>query len=208
MFVIDRSLRISQCRPMITHDEILAELVRQLDAGQIRPKNVAEHLGIARPRVSEMRKQERRIQPNEMPKLARLLGMKWGDDVPVVGYVGAGGHVIFEDAFEKGGSLYRVEVLPGIHTMGLIGLEIRGDSMYPLFRDGYVAFIRRDGWDHVEDEALRDWAVCRLVDGSTLLKEVRRSAEQGRFDLISTNAPPLEGVELIWATPVQGWRRR
>lgn len=208
MFVIDAELRFPQCLSMFTHDDILTELLRQLDAKKIQAKAVADYLGIAPPRINELRKGGRRIQPEEMPKLVELLKMTEGGDVPVVGYVGAGGNVVFEDPYEKGGDLYRIDALPGIQSTGLIGLEVRGDSMYPVFRDGYVAFIRRDGWDHVEDEALRDWAVCRLVDGRTLLKEVRRSAEPGTFDLISTNAPPIEGVELTWATPVQGWRRR
>ena len=205
MFVIDAELRFPQCPAMQTHDEIKAELIRQLDEG-LPAVSVAAHLGLPATRISEIRHGRRRIQAAEMPKLAAFL--KMGGSVPVVGYVGAGGEVVFEDDHAKGGRFYDVDTLPGISTQGLIGLEVRGDSMYPAIRNGYVAFIRRDGWDHVEDEALRDWAVCRLVDGRTLLKEVRRSVEPGTFDLISTNAPPIEGVRLTWATPVQGWRRR
>ncbi len=141
---------------------------------------------------------------------ATTKGSQGGEEasVPVIGFVGAGGEVIFEDAFAKGDALYEVGALPGMKADGLLGLEVRGDSMYPVIRDGHVAFFRRDGWDRVEDDALRDWAVCRLKDGRTLLKEVRPSAEPGKYDLISTNAPPIEAVELTWATPVVGWRRR
>lgn len=129
-----------------------------------------------------------------------------GDGVPVVGFVGAGGEVAFHDDFEKGDGLYRVDQLPDM-PMGMIGLEVRGDSMLPLFRDGYVAFVRRN-WDRVESEALLDWAVARLADGRVLLKQIRRSAQPGRYDLLSLNADPIEAVELQWATPVRGWMTR
>lgn len=126
--------------------------------------------------------------------------------VPVVGFVGAGGEIAFNDDFQKGDGLYHVDPMPDMPS-GMIGLEVRGDSMLPLFRDGYVAFIlrRQDG---VENGALRDWAVARLTDGRTLLKQIRRSAQPGKFDLLSLNADPIEGVDLLWATPVQGWRTR
>lgn len=129
-----------------------------------------------------------------------------GDGVPVVGFVGAGGEVAFYDDFQKGDGLFRIEPLPDMPG-GMIGLQVRGDSMLPLFRDGYVAFIRRN-WDHVESEALLDWAVARLADDRVLLKQIRRSAQPGLFDLLSLNADPIEAVELKWATPVRGWMTR
>jgi len=73
--VIDSPLRFSHCAPVPTHDEILAELIRQIDAGLVKQADVARALGIAPARVQEMRKGTRRIQPDEMPPLAALLGM-------------------------------------------------------------------------------------------------------------------------------------
>lgn len=60
---------------MLSHDEILAELVRQIDGHQIKQVDVARHLCIAPARVAEMKKGERRIQPHEMKPLAQFLGM-------------------------------------------------------------------------------------------------------------------------------------
>lgn len=134
--------------------------------------------------------------------------MAKGGELPVVGYVGAGGEILFEDAYVQGDGMYHIEVLPGLDPLGLIGLEVKGDSMYPTFREGYVVFINRDGWNHVESDALNDWAVCRVSDGRTLLKEIRPSRQEGCYDLISQNAPPIEGVKLEWATPVVGYRKR
>lgn len=60
---------------MLEHDDILAEMIRQIDAGDVRQVDVAKKLSIAPARVSEMRKGTRRIQPAEMPILAKMLGL-------------------------------------------------------------------------------------------------------------------------------------
>jgi predicted XRE-type DNA-binding protein len=78
MSVIDAGLRFSQRSAVITHDDIMAELLRQLEAKQVLAKDVAAHLGIARPRITEMVKGDRRIQQHEMAPLVGLLGMGEG----------------------------------------------------------------------------------------------------------------------------------
>lgn len=75
MSVIDAPLRFSQCQHVLTADDIREELIRQLDAGRLAGVAVAAALGIATPRVTEMRKRERRVQQQEMQPLAELLGM-------------------------------------------------------------------------------------------------------------------------------------
>ncbi len=60
---------------MLTAEDILAEMIRQIDAGEIAQVDVARHLGIAPARVSEMKKGARRLQTGEMQPLAQLLGM-------------------------------------------------------------------------------------------------------------------------------------
>jgi len=74
-FVIDRWLRFPQCEPVLTHDEIREELIRQIDEGRIKGVDVARKLAIAPARVTEMKKRERRVQQDEMPTLARMLGL-------------------------------------------------------------------------------------------------------------------------------------
>jgi SOS-response transcriptional repressor LexA len=73
--VIDRPLRFPQHAAMITHDEIKAELIRQIESKQVKQAAVARHLNVAPARISEIRAGDRRIQPDEMPKLAEFLGM-------------------------------------------------------------------------------------------------------------------------------------
>jgi phage repressor protein C with HTH and peptisase S24 domain len=74
--VLDSGLRFSHPLSMLGHHEIREELIRQLDAGEIRPKDVTAALGIPSSRVAEMRKRTRRIQPDELERMAGLLKMR------------------------------------------------------------------------------------------------------------------------------------
>ena len=58
---------------VLSHDELLDKLIARLDAGDLRPKQVASALGVPSPRVAELRKRKRRIQPHEMSIVAALL---------------------------------------------------------------------------------------------------------------------------------------
>lgn len=75
--VIDGSVVPLNGAFVLTHNHILAEMKRQIDSGTIKQAEVARKLGIAPARVAEMRKDKRRIQPDELPKLANLLGLTY-----------------------------------------------------------------------------------------------------------------------------------
>jgi repressor LexA len=47
----------------------------------------------------------------------------------------------------------------------------------------------------------RDCAV-RLATGETYIKQLMKGSDEGRFTLFLLNAPPIENVEVTWATPV------
>lgn len=170
-------------------------------------EQMAERAGKSVSQMSRWESGQSNIPSSTLPALARAYQCTVQEifaesEVLVVGYVGAGGEVIFVDDHERGAGLYSVQPLPGM-AAGLIGLEVRGDSMWPLYRDGSVLFIRRET-EGVDEGAIGDLAVVRLADGRTLVKELRASAKPGCFDLISLNAPPIEAVDLVWATPVRG----
>lgn len=76
---MDGDFLLSHGRAMLTHDEIRAELLRQIESNAVKQVDVARHLGIAPARINEIRKGTRRIQPDEMPKLAAFLGMREPD---------------------------------------------------------------------------------------------------------------------------------
>lgn len=159
--------------------------------------------------VGKLERGETRLKVEDMERLAPALGIEPSDlhsmakTVPVVGYVGAGAQVFPIDDHAKGDGLADVRCPPGLDPDTTVAVQVKGDSMWPL-EDGWVLFYSR------AQEATASHVVGKLCivkvanDGPTLVKHVRRAPQAGHFNLISSNAPPLEDVELDWASPVRG----
>lgn len=122
--------------------------------------------------------------------------------VQVAGYVGAGAEVIPFDDHAKGDGLEEVKLPRGLNPEKTVAVRVRGDSMSPLVEDGWLIFYSRDP-EPVTADVLGKTCVVKLPDGRTLLKQVRRGFDPGRFNLVSFNGPLIENVELEWAAPVR-----
>lgn len=148
MSVIDVGLRFSQCRLMVTHDEILAELIKRLDAKTVTGRAIAELLRIAPARVTEMKNGKRQIQQDEMPVLAELFGMDAPETsnlatnvvwVPIIGIAAAGA---WQEAIELPAFLSPQVKMPG--TNQAFGVVVSGDSMDNVMQPGSYAIIDPD----------------------------------------------------------------
>lgn len=120
------------------------------------------------------------------------------NQVPVVGYVGAGAEVYPVDDHPKGQGLELVDAPYGLPNC--VAARVRGDSMHPI-RDGWLVF-----WEKTEEgvplECLGQLCIVHIKDGPTLCKEVRKGALPSTYRLESWNAPPREDVELEWASRI------
>lgn len=112
---------------MLTQEEILAELRVWIENRRILQKEVAQELGVAPARVSELLKGARRLQAHEMPVLARLLGMVEADPsvrkIKRIGRVAAGS--LREALQDATGTLEVSASLP----KGVFAIEVDGESM-------------------------------------------------------------------------------
>lgn len=73
--------------------------------------------------------------------------------------------------------------------------------MFPL-ASGWRLFYRREHMG-VTPEMLGQLCIVKIAnDGPLLVKQLRRGFKSGRFNLVSSNAAPLEDVELDWGTKV------
>ena len=142
--------------------------------------------------------------------IADALGVKVSDlfddaqPVAVAGKVGAGASVPLVDAYAKGDGLYHVACPSELSGKNIVGVEVEGDSMFPIYRGGDVLFYSRDALG-VPTEAIGAICVCEDESGQGWVKLVKVGAEKGLFSLISINpqAESMHDVRLKWASPVR-----
>lgn len=118
--------------------------------------------------------------------------------VPVEGFVGAGAAVlpIDEGAFEP--------IDPPFGAPDdAVAFIVRGDSMYPAYRDG--TFLIAQPIADVR-QALNQRAVVTLDDGRRFVKDIGPGSKSTLFTLYSHNAPPIADVRIVAAARVIGTR--
>ncbi len=116
------------------------------------------------------------------------------DQVELMGFVGAGQEVY---QFDEGGA-GMVDAPPGA-TSSTVAVEVRGDSMLPLYDDGTILYYSRQ---LPPEEMIGRRCIIRLEDDRVLVKSLRRGAGPGLWTLVSLNAPDIEDVTVTWAAPI------
>lgn len=183
-------------------ETIRENLRRAMTARGAKPTTLSLLVGKNRTLVKDLLEKSQDIQVGTLTKLAGALDVPLSDllaapRVPIVGKIGAGGSIIFEDM----GNEEMVLRPPGVSGT-LIALIVEGSSMLPKYRDGDIIYIQRSHDGILPDYVGEDCAV-RLVTGETYIKQIMKGSEEGRWNLISLNAPPMENVDIEWATPVR-----
>lgn len=125
--------------------------------------------------------------------------------VPVLGKIGAGGEVLFD--LNPDGELLEAEGIrmvprPPMAVGRLMALEVIGASMMPKYENGDIIYVRRDH-DGVLPAYIGKHCAVRTAEGGTFLKILAHGSRQGVYTLRSLNAPDMEDVEVVWASPVQ-----
>lgn len=124
--------------------------------------------------------------------------------VPVVGYVGAGAEITPYDDHAQGASLEEVEAPPGA-SESVVAVIIRGDSMYPAYRDRDEIYYER--YEGPPLDLVGRECVIKLADGRMYVKTLAAGSEPGLGTLLSFNFPPIMDVPIEWAAPVK-WVRK
>jgi DNA-binding XRE family transcriptional regulator len=131
---------------------------------------------------------ERHLPDGSAPRTVRL-----------VGYVAAGAETHFFNDSER---LDEVTA-PGGSSEDTVAVEIRGESLGPLF-DRWLVF-----YDNVQRPVTQDLVnklcVVGLADGRILIKKIQKAkGRNGLFHLISNGIePPILDVEIEWAAKVK-----
>lgn len=186
---------------------IRQQLRRQMADKKVKSRRLAKMAGLGETAVRDLLEKVDDPRVGTLIKIADALEIPasslFGNQVPVLGQVGAGGSVLFNEENEEPELVDRP---PG--AVGrLMALRVTGDSMLPVYREGDVVYCARDH-EGVLPEYIGEECVVRTVDDGTYLKTLATSAQFNRFTLRSFNAADMENVELKWATPVLFVMRR
>lgn len=120
--------------------------------------------------------------------------------IPVIGYAQAGDKGYFDDAGYPTGSDWDEVLFPQIGDLHAFALEISGDSMEPIYRDGDTIIVSPGA------EIRRgDRVVVRIRDGEVMAKELTRQSAR-KVELVSLNeAHPdrtLDIGEIDWISRI------
>lgn len=164
---------------------------------------LSERAGMSRSLLTEFELGTKNPNTKRLGTLAEALGVSAADllesrkTVSVVGYVGAGAEIYAIDDHEKGGGIDEVPAPPGAGSSA-VAVVVRGDSMWPKFEDGDVLIYHER---KPPADLINKTCVVELEDGRTLVKKIRRGAEDS-FTLVSHNAQDIEDVYVRWAARV------
>jgi len=116
--------------------------------------------------------------------------------VPLIGFAQAGADGFFDDAGFPVGQGWDEVVFPGVEDANAYALEISGDSMSPVYREGDRVVVAPG-----ESPRKGDRVVVRTTGGEVMAKEVSRLSEDG-IELLSLNPDypgrSLKSSEIAW----------
>jgi len=179
------------------------------DLKKVTGKNQAElaqDLRVSQPTVSRWEKGHSPESDHKDVILdyARLKGVIQPSDnfasetIPVVGYVGAGGAVLYE---EGQGPFGEAPMPPGGARKETVAVVVRGDSMTGQLEDGWTVYYD-DRRDPPTDDLLGKLCVLGLLDGRILIKRLVRGRDKGHFDLYSAAGGVLLDQLVTWAARI------
>jgi phage repressor protein C with HTH and peptisase S24 domain len=119
-----------------------------------------------------------------------------GRAVPLIGLAQAGAQGFFDDAGYPAGHGWDEVELPTFGREGAYALEISGDSMAPVYRDGDIIVVAPD-----MEPRRGDRVVVKTKDGEVMAKELARLTA-GKVELRSLNPDfeprTLERKDVAW----------
>ena len=114
--------------------------------------------------------------------------------IALVGYVGAGAEIFPMDA------LGYVEAPPGVAGPQTVAVQVKGDSMLPVYRDGDLLYY--DTHEEPQELVGRD-VIVELEDGRCMVKQLMPGTKAGTWTLLSHNAAPIIDAPIRWTARVK-----
>lgn len=123
-------------------------------------------------------------------------GRSGGQGIPLIGFAQAGNEGFFDDSGFPLGQGWDEITFPSVNS-GLYALEISGDLMLPLYRDGDRILVD----PHNQNLRKGDRVVVKTTDGEVMAKElVRYSARQIELRSLNPEFPDrtFDRLQVAW----------
>lgn len=186
------------------------------DNKDLTMKGVSLTAGLNETAVRDILERDRTPSVDNFFAIAQALGVppSWlleGEEpplvrIPIIGEVSAGEAWQPVDDLAPGASLDMEDF--SITGSDPIGIRVRGDSMFPVYRGGDILIASRIHGANIQDALNRD-CIVRTVTDEAYIKILRRGTGRGTFTLRSYNPAydDIVDVQLEWAAPVR-WIKR
>ena len=167
-------------------------------------EEVAFDVGISVSQLSRIERDEREAKASELRRLAEKLDVgvaelfRAPEEVPLVGYVGAGAEAHFYGTADDPDETVPA---PDGATPSTVAVEIRGESLGTLF-DRWLVFYD-DRREPVTQDLMGRLCIVGLADDRVLVKKLRISRTKGLFHLLSNVEEPILDVAVEWAARVK-----
>jgi repressor LexA len=164
-------------------------------------EKAAEEMGVSRSQFIKLERGERRLTIQYINQAAKAFGIRPADiiedmddnTVPLMGYIGAGSEIMPDMEQVPPEGLDQIHI-PFPLPEDMIALEVKGDSMLPVYKDGHVLIVYAEQKKPIAAFYGEDAAV-RTSDGRRFLKTIVKGSP---ITLMSFNAAPIENVGLEW----------
>lgn len=121
-------------------------------------------------------------------------------EIAISGFVGAGGKVDYSADLSRGAGLGHVPA-PPIFDSAIEAVIVRGDSMFPVYRDGDILYFSVDQ-EYDPTTLVGQDCIVKISDGGHFIKVLKRGTAKKAWTLGSWNNPDIENVRLDWVRPV------
>ncbi len=169
----------------------------------IQQNELAEQLGMHVTSLNRIENNRSAPSLKRITQLAEALGVDVSDlmqddittqEVPIVGFVGAGAEITPDLEQVPPGGLNSVSLPFGMDD-DMIAFEVKGDGMLPRYDDGDVIVAYRNQ-RRPTDTFYGSEAVVKTMNGKRYIKQVLKGAKG--INLMSWNAKPIENVSIDW----------
>lgn len=182
---------------MSKHSDIWRAIDLLAKAHGLSPSGLAKSAGLDATtfnRSKRVTRDERLRWPSteSIDRIVAATGSSWGEFVsymneaaskriPLIGFAQAGAEGVFDDAgYPRGGGWDEI-AFPDVADPHAYALEISGDSMEPVYRDGDTIIVSPE-----KDIRRGDRVVVKSRDGEVMVKILRRQTTQ-KIELKSLN---------------------